>query len=129
MTDNSGENQEKETDQGRRTFIAGAASAGILGALAMSSAQAQQALAIGQDPQPPAGLGPRAMVDKRFPLTYQTSVPEGVRVLMQYFAALSRRDLKGVAELVHFPFVSIEGTEPVAIESPEKLLARAPASL
>lgn len=133
MTDNPDPKDAREKDSARRDFIASAASAGLLGALAVGSASAQQGSgshpAGPQDPQAPTGLGPRAMVDNRFPLTYQTSVPEGVRVLMQYFAALSRRDLKGIAELVHFPFVSIEGTEPVVVESPEKLLAHAPASL
>jgi hypothetical protein len=133
MTDNPDQNGAKEKDTARRDFMATAASAGLLGALAFSNASAQQNSGPqetkAQDPEAPAGLGPRAMVDNRFPLTYETSVPEGVRVLMQYFAALSRRDLKGIAELVHFPFVSIEGTEPVVVESPEKLLAHAPASL
>lgn len=132
MPDNSDQNQSKPNTD-RRNFIAGA-SAGLVGALALtSSASAQQnassRAAAAQDPQSPAGLGPRAMVDNRFPLTYETSVPEGVRVLMQFFAALSRRDLKGIADLVHFPFVSIEGTEPVVVDTPEKLLAHAPASL
>ncbi len=124
---------EEQTASDRRTFISGAASAGLLGALALTTASAQQTTAgrpsAAQDPEAPAGLGPRAMVDNRFPLTYETSVPEGVRVLMQYFAALSRRDLKAMADVLHFPFVSIEGTEPVVVETPEQLLAHAPASL
>lgn len=131
MIEHSDDNELNGTNSGRRNFIAGAASAGLLGALALTSASAQQdsRSTASKDPQAPAGLGPRAMVDNRFPVTYQTSVPEGVRVLMQYFAALSRRDLKGIAELVHFPFVSIEGTEPVVVETAEKLLSHAPASL
>ena len=123
----------EQTDAGRRDFITGA-SAGLLGALALAApATAQQTTGSrstqAQDPQAPASLGPHAMVDNRFPLTYETSVPEGVRVLMQYFAVLSRRDLKGMADVLHFPFVSIEGTEPIVVESSEQLLAHAPASI
>lgn len=133
MPENTDKNEVnlETTDAGRRNFMAGAASAGLLGALALTTASAQQtsSSSSAQDPQAPAGLGPRGMVDNRFPLTYATSVPEGVRVLMQYFTALSRRDLKGMADLLHFPFVSIEGTEPVVVSTPDQLLAHAPASM
>ncbi|HYL39272.1 MAG TPA: hypothetical protein VEV17_25355 [Bryobacteraceae bacterium] len=124
--------RDSEAGTARRDFLSNAAAAGLIGAVAMGSAVAQQTSSspsAAVDPQAPKGLGPRAMVDNRFPLTYQTSVPEGVRVLTQFFAALSARDLKGMADLLHFPFVSIEGTEPVLVQSPEELLARAPASL
>jgi len=61
-----------------------------------------------------ARLGPYALLDARFPMTYKTSVPEGVKVMTAYFAALSERDLKGMAETLHFPFASYEGTDPVS---------------
>src|SRR5215469_8395587 len=133
MSENTEQKEANGADTDRRNFISTAASASLLGAIALTSVSAQQSTSAEpapvQDPKAPTGLGARAMVDNRFALTYETSVPQGVRVLMQYFAALSRRDLKAIVELVHFPFVSIEGTEPVVVDTPEKLLAHAPASL
>lgn len=81
------------------------------------------------DPPRPHGLGPNAMLDSRFPLAWETSVPEGVRVLTQYFAALARRDLRGMAETLHFPFGTFEGTEPIVVESLEQLMDSPPPSL
>ena len=120
--------REGEGAPARRSFLSGAAAAGLIGAAAVGSALAQQS-SNAEDPQAPKGLGPRAMVDNRFPVTYQTSVTEGVRVLTQFFVALSQRDLKSIADLMHFPFVSFEGTEAVVVQTPEELFARAPASI
>ncbi|HTS48427.1 MAG TPA: hypothetical protein VMH05_10815 [Bryobacteraceae bacterium] len=129
MSDSPEDNKlgDEEGATARRSFLSGAAAAGLIGAAAVGSALAQQSSA--QDPQPPKGLGPRAMVDNRFPITYQTAVTEGVRVLTQFFVALSQRDLKGIADLMHFPFVSFEGIEAVLVETPEAMLAHAPASI
>src|SRR5262249_42999698 len=77
----------------------------------------------------PAKLGPHAMLDNRFPVSYEQSVPEGVRVLTQYFSALSRRDLRGMADLLHFPFGTFEGTEPVVIENADQFVKSTPASM
>src|SRR5580692_761097 len=111
--------QTKETTvTDRRSFLAAAAvSAGVAG-LAMAQQTAE--------PQAPAGLGPRAMVDNRFPVTYATSVPRGVSLVTQYFVALSERNLKGIADLLHFPFAAFEGTEAVIVQSPADLLAHPP---
>ena len=132
MNEDQRDDQTVERDTARRTFLTGAAT-GLAGAVAMSSALGQQVsngdASAAEDPQAPQGLGPRGMVDNRFPLTYQHSVPQGVRVLMQFFQALSERNLKGIADVMHFPFVSFEGTEPVVVETAEQLLAHAPASL
>ena len=62
------------------------------------------------------------MVDNRFPVTWETSVPKGIEILTQFFTALSRRDLKGIADVMHFPFATFEGTEAVIVNSPEDLL-------
>jgi hypothetical protein len=117
----------------RRGFIKGAAAAGLLGAVAIAPKLAHAAAAEPQgaveDPQAPKGLAPLGMLDYRFPLTYETSIPAGVRVLTQYFAALTRRDLKGMADNLHFPFASYERTDPVVVETPEDLMAHAPASM
>jgi len=128
MSDTPQDNKQGEDTPARRSFLSGAAAAGLIGAAAVGSALAQQS-PNAEDPQRPKSLGPRAMVDNRFPVTYQTSVTEGVRVLTQFFVALSQRDLKGIADLIHFPFVSFEGTEAVLVETPEAMLAHAPASI
>ncbi|MGH7105331.1 MAG: hypothetical protein ACREFT_02360 [Acetobacteraceae bacterium] len=54
---------------------------------------------------------------------------EGVRALTQYFASLSRRDAKGMADSMHFPFGSFEGIEPVVVKTPEDLMSKPPASM
>lgn len=116
--------QDEDPGKDRRSFIAGVASLGIIGAAAAVPAMAQAA-----EPEKPAGLGPRAMVDNRFPVTFQTSVPQGIGILTQFFTALNQRDLREIADLLHFPFATFEGTEAVIVNSPEELLARPPASL
>src|ERR1700728_4565488 len=115
----------------RRGFIKNAAAAGLLGAAGATPALGQltQSQGTAEDPQAPKGLSPLGMLDYRFPISYETSVPAGVRVLTQYFAALSRRDLKGMAETLHFPFASFEGTEPVVVQTADELMAHAPASM
>ncbi|HXU20919.1 MAG TPA: hypothetical protein VN788_10095 [Verrucomicrobiae bacterium] len=112
----------------RRGFIKGAAAAGLLGlAPAVTSAAAPQATV--EDPQKPAGLGSMGLPDGRFPMMYETSVPEAVRVLTQYFKALSQRDLRALSQTVQYPFASYEGTDPVVIETAEELIAKAPPSM
>ncbi|HXU20921.1 MAG TPA: hypothetical protein VN788_10105 [Verrucomicrobiae bacterium] len=82
-----------------------------------------------QDPKAPAGLGPKASPDQRFELCYGPPVAEGVRVLTEYFVALSARDPKAMAETMHFPFGSYEGTEVVVVEAPDDLVGKAPPSM
>ena len=122
------------TNSDRRDFLMGAAAAGVLGAAGMTpelaAAQPQPAQqATVEDPKAPAGLGKTAVPDLRFPLCYEAPVTEGVRILTQHFAALSRRDIKAVAQTLHFPFGTYEGTELVVVQTPEDLIAHAPASL
>lgn len=114
----------------RRTFMKVASAAGLLGAAALGAqaAQGQQDQhASAEDPQAPPGL--KATPDLRYPLCYETPAVEGVRVLMQYFAALGRRDARGMADNMHFPFGTFEGTEPMAVKTPEGLIDHAPASM
>ncbi|HWE53124.1 MAG TPA: hypothetical protein VG273_25255 [Bryobacteraceae bacterium] len=108
----------------RRNFIA--ASAAVAGLAIAADAQQPDSAS---EPQRPKGLGPRAMVDNRFPVTYETSIPKAVSLLTQYFVALSERNLKDIADLLHFPFASFEGTEAVIVQTPADLLAHPPASL
>lgn len=117
------------TRDDRRTFMKVATAAGLLAAaISPEPGEAQPAQqASAEDPQAPPRL--KATPDLRYPLCYETPVIEGVRVLTQYFAALSRRDAKGMAENMHFPFGSFEGTEPVAVKTAEDLIAKAPPSM
>ncbi len=88
-----------------------------------------QAAAVPQDFPTPAGLRPLAQLDARFPVNYAESVPNAMRLLTEFFGALAARDLEGLAGTLHFPFASVEGTEPVVIESREQLLDSPPAAL
>jgi hypothetical protein len=115
----------------RRSFMKGAA-LGLAGAAAISSLSAEaQSPAAGevQDPQAPAGLKKGAEPDSRFPVFYESSVPEGMKLVVAYFKALSQRDLEGVADTLHYPFVSYERNEPVVIDSREALLSSPPPSM
>src|SRR5262245_37693478 len=123
----------------RRDFIKGA-TVGVIGTLAATTAigPANSAIAqipaiahqgLAQDPPRPKGLGRRAMLDQRFPVSYQASIPQGISILTQFFVAQSERNLKGIADLMHFPFGSFEAVDAVVVKTPEDLIAHAPASL
>ena len=127
----NGREDEGQPNADRRRFIQGAAAAGALGAVTMMPALAepqppQQEV---EDPKPPAGLGPHAQLDARFPMSYETSVTEGVRVLTTFFAAQSRRDLRGMARMLHFPLGTFEGSEAVVVESEDEFMTKTPASM
>lgn len=122
----------------RRSFMRSAAAAGLIGAAAGvsalgSSTEAQAAPQQGQTAdvnlKPPAGMSPRGIPDLRFPMCYKESVPAAVSVMMHYFAALSQRDLKGMAEALHFPFGTFERTDAAVVHSADDLIAHAPASM
>jgi hypothetical protein len=119
-----------DTNGDRRTFMRVATAAGLFGAAAVGAesgkAHAAQASSA-EDPQAPAGL--KGTPDLRYPLCYETPTIEGTRALMRYFAALGRRDAKGMADNMHFPFGSFEGTNPVAVQTPEDLISKAPPSM
>ncbi len=74
-------------------------------------------------------LKPKAVFDHRHPIMYEESVAMSVTVLTRYFAALQRRDLKAMAEQMHFPHASIEEIDVVIIESPEDLINNPPSSM
>ncbi|HEY1802013.1 MAG TPA: hypothetical protein VGG46_13875 [Terriglobales bacterium] len=115
----------------RRSFLKGAATASVLsavGAAAFSQTAAAQESAV-EDPQTPPNLKPGGQPDNRFPVTYEHSVPQATKILTQYFAALSRRDIKALAEVFHYPFVAYEGIETVIVDSPEALISNPPPSL
>ena len=121
----------------RRLFL-GVASAAAMGGVMASQAHAaavQAATPPGAGVQGstevrrPAKLGPKGMLDNRFPETFAESVPKACQVIMGFFTALNRRDPRAMAEYLHFPFGSFEGTEPVQVNTPEELASKPPASL
>jgi len=77
----------------------------------------------------PKGLRPGSQLDARFPVSYQTSVPEAMRVIIEFFQALSQRDMTGVAKTLHFPFALYEDIDPVVIKSKAELLKNPPATI
>lgn len=86
-------------------------------------------LRAGAEFETPPGLSPIGQLDARFPVAYETSVPEAMRVMIAWTSALARRDIAGMAAQMHFPFAIFEGTEPVQIESAKAFIANPPASL
>src|SRR5579863_1437614 len=112
-----GEGEEIEVGSDRRSFIKVAAVAGLAGAVAMAprATEAQQAEV--KDPEAPAGLKPGAELDGRFPIMYENSVPETMKLAAQFMAALARRDQNGLSQLFHYPFVSYEGIDTVVVNS------------
>jgi hypothetical protein len=119
-------------DPDRRDLML-ATAVGVLGATALAPAAAQTprtaAMAVDDPPKAPPGMGKNGIPDQRFPLAYQMPVSQGVRVMMDHLAALSRRDIRAVADTLHYPFGSYEGTELVVIDSAEAFIAKPPASL
>ena len=124
-----GEGTGIEVNSDRRNFMKAATAAGLAGAVAMSPALAQAQQAEVKDPVAPAGLKPGAELDGRFPVMYESSVPETMKLATQYMAALTRRDLGGLAELFHYPFVTYEGIDTVIVNSKDELISNPPPSL
>jgi hypothetical protein len=78
----------------------------------------------------PAGLRKWGMLDDRFPVCYETSVPKATTLLAQYFAAFSQRDLQAVAKTLHFPYATYElGIEPLIYHTAEEFISNPPPSM
>jgi hypothetical protein len=77
----------------------------------------------------PKGLRHGSQLDSRFPVSYETSVPEATRVIIEYFKSLSQRDMAGVAKSLHFPFALYEDIDPVVVESKTALLKNPPETI
>jgi hypothetical protein len=132
-------------ESGRRSFMKSAATAGLLGAAGITPGLVNSGSAPQMpgppDPQmPTSGLRPQAQLDARFPVTFENTIPETMRVITGYFAALSRRDLPAMARTLHFPFATYDGcgaqlpgerqwTEAVVFNSAEELIANPPPSM
>jgi hypothetical protein len=131
-SDKPGSEKENRAHADRRTFIKGAA--GVLGAVAISPALSQSAHAAAQtagseDPKLPPGLKRPAMLSSKYTVTYEKSVPAAMAVMTDYFAALSRRDLKGISNSLHFPHATYESTDATIVASPEELMDTPPPSM
>ena len=83
-------------------------------------------------PPPAPKLGKGDLVDNRFRITYERSIPATVSVLTQHFAALSERNLAGIADTLHFPFAVHEQFSirmPAVVRTRDQFMASPPASV
>jgi hypothetical protein len=77
----------------------------------------------------PAGLRPGAQLDSRFPVSFATSVAEGLRLVTEYFLALNQRDVEALVRTLHFPFAIYEDVEPIVVQSAADFIANPPPTL
>ena len=119
----------------RREFVQTVGGAGLLGAFGSVSPSAQAGgqgtssrPAPDEFPKPP-GLRPGAQLDSRFPVSFATSVTEGLRLVTEYFVALNQRNIEGIARTLHFPFAIYEDIEPIVIQSAADFIANPPPTL
>jgi hypothetical protein len=143
--------KESDPNVARRRFLMGAAAgAGVLSAIGAlgervgaAGSQAAQGGNIPPDMQAdiqdrtrtaeelprPVGLRTNSMLDARFPVYYRASVGEAMKLLTEYFALFSARDLAGVANTMHFPYATYEGVEPIVYKTTAEFIANPPPSL
>ena len=114
----------------RREFVKTMGAAGALGAMtpAAAAAQAAQAGGVSEFPRP-SNLRPGAQLDSRFPVSFAEPVAQGLRLVTEYFTALSQRDLQALSRTLHFPFAIYENIEPVVVQSAADLIANPPPTL
>jgi hypothetical protein len=131
------EASESGTNTDRRRFMQGAAAAGLLSTAAITPVmaepqppQAQQVVSTPDPPRPPT-LGQGKQLDRRFTANFELAVPAAMTVLIQYFTALSNRDLAGISRTLHYPHGTYEGpgTDAVIVESAEALMSNPPPSM
>jgi hypothetical protein len=113
----------------KRTFVTSIAGvAGAIGGAAALSTISQSAMAQ-TAAMKPRGLLPGATLDSRFPASFATSVPEGLRLVMEFYTAMSQRDVEGMAKTLHYPFAIYEHIEPLIVNSAEEFVRNPPPSL
>ena len=119
---------------GRRRFmqtVTGAGVAGVMGgqpSRLMAAGQPQAAAAASEFQVPPT-LKRGAQLDSRFRVSFAEPVTQGLRLVTEYFTALSERNLEALAKTLHFPFAIYENIEPVIVDSAAALLKSPPATL
>lgn len=84
-----------------------------------------------EDPKPPPGFQVGDMLDNRYRVTYERSIPAAMAVITQHFAAISERNLEAIADTFHFPFAVYEQWAirmPVIVKTRADFMRRQPAS-
>lgn len=114
----------------KRSFITTVAAAGAIGGAAVlaSPAIANAATTKGDFPRP-KGLLAGGTLDSRFPASFATSVPEGLKLVMQFYTALTQRDVEAMAQTLHYPFAIYEHIEPIVVNSADEFIRNPPPSL
>ena len=110
----------------RRGFVQSLGAAAVAGAGVSLHAQTP---GTESDFPKPANLRPGAQLDSRFPVSFAEPVSHGLRLVMEYFTALSQRDVQGIAKTLHFPFAIYETIDPIVVRSAADLIAAPPPSL
>ena len=110
----------------RREFVQSLGAAAAAGAGVSLPAQTPSAA---DDFPKPANLRPGAQLDSRFPVSFAEPVSNGLRLVMEYFTALSQRDVQGIAKTLHFPFAIYETIDPIVVRTAADLIAAPPPSL
>jgi hypothetical protein len=111
--------------------VGGAGILGAMGGLAppvRASGQPQAAAVAGEFTQP-ATLRRGAQLDSRFRVSFAEPVTQGLRLVTEYFTALSERNLDALARTLHFPFAIYENIEPVVVDSAAQLTNSPPPTL
>lgn len=123
-------------DMDRRHFLRGVGAVGVAGAVGAGSLEnLKGAPANGPTPLQeqglarPPGLQAGAQCDCRWPVTYEETIPHSVDLVIRYFSAWSRQDLRGIADVLHFPFAAFEQTDPIVFESRDDFLSNPPMTL
>jgi len=114
----------------RRDLFALAGAMGVassIGSLAPGDSRAQTPR--GEEFPKPKSLKSRAQLDSRFPVSFAPCVSNGMRLLTEYFTALSQRDPVALAKTLHFPFAIYEEIEPIVVPSERDFLASLPPTL
>ncbi|MCB1672602.1 MAG: hypothetical protein R3F41_18000 [Gammaproteobacteria bacterium] len=117
----------------RRGFFRTAGTVGALGTLGGLTLKplgpevlAQQS---GYDFARPATLRPGGQLDSRFPVSFAEPVTQGLRLVMEFFTALNRRDVTAIADTLHFPFAIYEEIEPLVYQTRADFINNPPPTL
>jgi hypothetical protein len=97
-------------------------------AAAQAQASAAQSAAAADFPRP-SNLRQGAQLDSRFPVSFAEPVTNGLRLVTEYFTALSQRDVPALSRTLHFPFAIYEDIEPIVVQSAADLIANPPPTL
>jgi hypothetical protein len=124
------ESTTESANSGRREFMREATAAGLLGAAGLASALAAPgALSADQQSRQNTSSSQTDIPDCRSIASFQNSVPESMKILSQYFQALSERSIDGMVQLMHFPFLTHEGPQAQLVENREQLVSSPPLSM